>query len=149
MRHSKLLNVYFVLALVVTLTLTACSKSTTLLQLAPGVQKLPMPKFTARDPEGKGQRPRYSELKVHELTEACQLTDCPVVWDVVVAEEHSPTEFVYGGFPGFGSQTIVSARELKSNQRYLLVAYPAEQKDRSGFGTYHFRITNDGLVVPD
>ena len=87
-----------------------------------------MPKFVARDLTVPGQTPNFQQIRVYELTDDCTGRTCPVMWDVSVAEDHSPSEFVYGGFPGFGSSaprdTISSAGSPDFTWNSLIVRSP-------------------------
>ena len=137
-----------VLTALVTLA-TACSGKTTNIKLASDYQTLPMPSFIAQDSSRGGQLPKFAQIRVYELSRGCELPNCPIVWDVIVPEDHSPTEFVYGGFPGFGSQTVISAQPLQPDRRYLLVTLPSQFGQRTGGGEFHFRVTTEGEVLAD
>lgn len=144
------MNLFRLACLIPLLAFTSsCTARQTTLQLASDYQTIPMPSFTARGADLGGQLPKYAQIRVYELTGDCSLPNCPIVWDVVVPEEHSPTEFVYGGFPGFGSQTVISAQPLKPNQRYLLMTLRSDFGDRAGAGEFYFRVTSEGEVVAD
>ena len=127
----------------------SCSGQKTNIRLASDYQTLPMPSFMAQDASRSGQLPKFAQIRVYEMSKGCQLPNCPIVWDVVVPEDHSPTEFVYGGFPGFGSQTVISAQPLQPDRRYLLMTLPSQFGDRSGGGEFHFRVSSEGEVIAD
>lgn len=146
-KNRRSFGLVLIVLLLALSTLAGCAQPMTDLRLASSPQRLPMPKFVARDQNARGGLPTFSQIRVYELNDDCILDTCPVVWDVTVAEDHSPNEFVYGGFPGFGSQTIVSAKELRKNQRYLLVTVPTTAK--TGRGEFRFRISPQGDVIPD
>lgn len=139
----------FVLSALVILTLIGCSKSSTTLGLIGSTQTLPMPSFYAIDKSASGNLPRYAQIRVYEITSDCSLTNCPIIWDVVVSEKHAPDEFVYGGFPGFGAQTVIAAQPLKPKSHYLLVTLPDIFGSQSGHGQLYFRVTEEGHVVEE
>ncbi len=127
----------------------SCTAGKTKIRLASDYQTLPMPSFVTQDAARSGQLPKFAQIRVYELTKDCTLPNCPIVWDVVVPEDHSPTEFVYGGFPGFGSQTVISAQPLQPDRRYLLMTLPSEFGVQSGGGDFYFRVTPEGEVLAD
>lgn len=134
----------------IVLALTAgCARGQTELSLANSPQRLPMPQFIARDTDSDGQEPNFSRIRVYELNDRCTGESCPIMWDVTVAEDRSPSQFVYGGFPGFGANAVLSARPLEPNRRYLLVTLPTSGKQRDGRGEFRFRVTPQGEVLPD
>lgn len=106
-----------------------------------------MPSFYAKDADTAGELPQFAQIRVYELTERCTPPNCPIVWDVVVASKHAPNEFVYGGFPGFGAQTVIPAKPLQPGARYLLVTLPNEYGSPDGRGEFYFRVTEEGRVV--
>ena len=139
----------FLLVVSALLVLGACASNRTELGLIGSNQEIPMPSFYARNDSASGDLPSFAQIRVYELTGDCKLPDCPIVWDVVVSEKHAPNEFVYGGFPGFGSQTVIPAKPLVPQKRYLLVTVPDVYGTPDGHGSYHFRVTPEGRVVED
>ena len=139
-----LLPLFFAAAIV-----ASCASAKTNVRLANNYQTIPMPSFVAQDSSRSGQLPRFAQIRVYQMDKGCALPNCPIIWDVVVPEDHSPTEFVYGGFPGFGSQTVISAQPLEPNRRYLLVTLPSQFGDRTGAGEFYFRVTAEGEVLAD
>lgn len=135
------------LAAVLVSSTSACAHGSTRLGIVGSEQQLPMPAFFASDESNIGSLPRYSQIRVYQLDKSCKVPHCPIVWDVVVGSRHAPAEFIYGGFPGFGAQTVIPARPLLPGKQYLLVTMPDKAEAPYGRGQFRFEVTEAGKVV--
>ena len=100
------------------------------------------------DEDKDGQRPVYSLIKVYEKKGSCEVPECPIMWHVEISDKQSPTEFVYGGFLGLGSMTIVSAQPLKAPGKYeLIVSKSTQLGSESIEGYYRFDIDEEGALI--
>ena len=107
-------------------------------------ERLPQPAFKALGQ--KKERPRYSEVKVYHVTDDCSVPECPLVWKIIVEETQSPRKIVYGNLPTFGSQTIVSPKDLQKNNTYHLHLGPAKGEAPEGVGKLIFVVDEEGFV---
>ena len=87
----------------------------------------------------------YSEIIVYE-DDQCSAENCRVMWHVVVPDKGGPEEFVYGGIPTFGAQTIVPAQHLKPNTNYVIKVGAADKRFQHARGRLGFRLSESGSL---
>jgi hypothetical protein len=88
----------------------------------------------------------FNEILVYE-TGSCEIPKCRVMWHVLVPDKSGPKDFVYGGIPTFGSQTIVPAHRLRANRSYLLVVGASEVRFEQSSGELAFGISDQGQLA--
>ena len=126
---------------------SACSRTLTV-DLASPNERIPEPTFIIKDYGKAGQVADYSQVKIFDKTEGCVVPNCPLVWHINVAAG-SPAEIAYGAFPGFGSMTLVSPRQLKKNHSYIMVVDEYSDKPQKNKGALSFYVNEDGRVLPE
>jgi len=109
---------------------------------------IPEPVFLLTDKSNEGEKPSYSRVKVYEQVDSCSVPDCPLLWEVVVPLRYSPNKFHYGRNLGFGTITLIPAKNLKLNRDYtMLLTSSLHGNNESVEGRFHFRVDERGQVV--
>jgi len=143
-RYIKLL-----LGLFLFVGLAACSNTSDRidLELASDYEKLPQPRFQAREANRPGQLPQYNEIRVYDVT-SCQLPYCPLMWRIILPDNFGAGDFYYGGQPTFGAHTINSAKTLQPNSKYEVVVGPVDKSYHYQRGQLGFEVNEAGEIVP-
>ncbi len=132
-------------AIVSLLTTAACTRPNITLTVASEKERIPYPKFRADDLSADGVWPEFSEIKVYHVSD-CVVPKCPIVWQVVVSEDRSPREIIYGALPSFGAQTIIASAPLERGERYRMELGTASGTRQSGSGFINFSVDDNGFV---
>lgn len=132
-------------AIISLLTTAACTRPNITLSVASDKERLPYPKFRADDLSAEGVWPEFSEIKVYQVNN-CRVPKCPIVWQVVVSEDRSPREIIYGALPSFGAQTIIASEPLKPGQSYRMELGTASGTRQTGSGAINFSVNRNGFV---